>query len=160
MKWRPLAIGDETREAVRLVRERAEKPENWFRPGPSRELAKLQGSKLRPGDDPKHVVVIPHEFKCVFSWTVGERISDGSPIVVRDLSVSVPGATPHLVLVFEIAELFGFTAREPGANPFDCASTWHVDLDQCRPPCVTVIEEAPVSDVVRECEDRRPRSAT
>lgn len=154
---RPLLLTDEMREAARVVREHAEKPENWFRPGPSSGWAMLQGSGLRPGDKPEHIVVLPHEFKCVFSWTVAER-RDGSSVVVRDLSVSVPGGSPHPVMVFEIAELFGFTRRPMGTNPFEPGLTWIVGLDQCHVPCATVVEEVTGPAVARECEDHGPRS--
>lgn len=139
---RLLLIDQATKDAVARVREHAERPERWFRPGPRAEWEKLQGSGQRPGDKPEHIVTLTDGFRCVFSWTVTECLN-GAPIVVRDLAVSVPNAQPHPVLVFEIAELFGFTKREDGSDLFLPHPDWHVWLDDCRVPCVCLVELIP-----------------
>lgn len=136
---RPLILDSATEVLVRRVREHAEKPENWFRPGRSKDWGKLQGSGLRPGDKPEYQVTIPMGYHCIFSWTVAET-RDGNPVVVRDLAVSAPGATPNPIAVFELAELFGFTKRPEAGAPHP---RWQVGFDECRNPCMTVAEKAP-----------------
>lgn len=142
MNNRPLLLSPETEALARRVREYAEKPENWFRPGALDQWGRLEGSGRRPGDKPEHQVTIPHEFHCIFSWTVAQTL-DGKPVVVRDLSVSVPNATPHPVAVFEIAEMFGFTKRPSTMSKFTPHPSWQIGFDECENPCVTVIEDAP-----------------
>ena len=137
---RPLVLGPESEALAREVREYAERRENWFRP--SAEWNRFQKSDRRPGNKPRHKVTIPLGYHCVFSWTVA-KLTTGEPIVVRDLSVKVDGATPNPIGVFAIAELFGFTKRTDEMNQAMPHPRWQVGFDECDPPCVTVVEKAP-----------------
>lgn len=141
---RLLSISPDVRQAADRLREHAEKPENWFRPGPPETWGRLQGSGLRPGDKPEHHLQIPFGFSCVFSWTIASF--GGKPTVVRDLSVKVPDAIPNPIAVYEIAELFGFTKREKPGSP---GGSWLLHLDSCKTPCVCVIEAVEGADPER-----------
>jgi hypothetical protein len=98
---RPLIIDDQIKAEIRRVVDYAARPENYYEPGISPQP---------PGDDARHVVLIPVGFRCVFS------ITKGGQQLFRHLSISVDSLKyPNEVAVWAIADLFGFT----GWNGFD-----------------------------------------
>ena len=122
----------DVQEAVRRVREHAEKPANWYRVGAMTGL---------PGEDPRFVVR-SGTTKAVFTWTVtGRSWNPRHPpagSVLRHLTVSVQGdgRYPRTEVCWTLAHHLGFT----GASPDDqglChkpAPLWALgkdDDDQC-----------------------------
>ena len=61
---RLLVIGEEEREAAHKVALYAAFPENHYRPGPGAAV---------PGDNPNFVVMLG-SFRCVFTFTVVEKV--------------------------------------------------------------------------------------
>jgi len=93
---RPLVIDPSIESAAQRIVKYAES--NEYHPGKSETI---------PGDDPRHVLIIPLNYRCVFSITVDEDKGEK----YRHLSISVPPRDkyPHQLAVREIAKLFGFT---------------------------------------------------
>jgi hypothetical protein len=112
-KIRPFIIDDETRARVAEVVKFAEN--NWYRPGQSENP---------PGDDPRHTILFPFGYRCVFSITV---VRD---LLFRHLSVSVPSKDyPNPIIFYAIAELFGFTgwSVDKGGDP---PKDWMLDINR------------------------------
>jgi hypothetical protein len=92
---RPLVINDEVKANISRVVDYAFLPENYYEPGVSPQP---------PGDDARHVVLIPFGFRCVLSITKhdGQRFAD--------LSISVDSMKyPNQFATWMLADLFGFT---------------------------------------------------
>jgi len=103
---RPLVLDDRQKAKAMAVVQFAQR--NLYYPGKSETI---------PGDDPRHVLIIPLDYRCVFSITVSPEDKH-----YRHLSISVPKAQkyPHPVAAFMIADLFGFTgydAHNPSESP-------------------------------------------
>lgn len=92
MKMRPLIFGDAHQQRVREIMAYSER--HHFRVG-----------MPPPGDNPEHVLDFDFGYRAVFSYSMNKS----PPVLVRHLSVSVPGNLPNPVAVFMIAEMFGFT---------------------------------------------------
>jgi hypothetical protein len=127
---RPLLIDEKVLAAVMTVREHAEAPENLYVPGQSPQP---------PGDDARHVVLIPVGFRCVFSIT--RRLADAG--LYRHLTISVEAGDryPNEAAAFMLASMFGFTGwderalRVPGAD-------WKFGVNHDE-HCVVVIQDLP-----------------
>jgi len=103
---RPLIITKEIREQVREIANFARS--NEYHPGKSETI---------PGNDPRHVLLIPHGYRCVFSITVDKDNGRW-----RHLSISVQPLRrdkyPHPFAAFEIAKLFGLTGAKSKDQSF------------------------------------------
>lgn len=95
---RVLIIGPDERKAIQDLVEFASKPENLVVPGVTRFV---------PGDRPEFVIVIPHEYRCVFS-----NMKSNSGEIYRHLSISVPHLMPSPESCVMIAKEFGFTVSD------------------------------------------------
>jgi hypothetical protein len=95
---KPLLINEKILADIAAVRDYALEPENLYDPGQSPQP---------PGDDPRHVVLVPVNFRCVFSIT---RWPDDDQLY-RHLSISLfeRDAYPNAAAAFMLAESFGFT---------------------------------------------------
>jgi hypothetical protein len=99
---RPLVISSEQREAIDHLVNFAKQPDMWYVAGKSRWI---------PGDNPPYVLHVD-TYRCVFTYTL---VHDGS--VYRHLSISVSGEDyPHLLVVFSIASMFGFTGGKDASG--------------------------------------------
>jgi hypothetical protein len=106
----------------------SEHEDHWYRPA---------AGDPPPGDRPEHVMTVG-DVRAVFSWT--EDPKDG---VFRHLSVSIRGEGnwPPPVLVWSLANMFGFTganADETGVVK-DRAKGWAIDVND-EEQCIVVIE--------------------
>lgn len=116
---RALVINSGTEVSVRRVLEFAERPENYYVIGPGGF-----SFQRRPGDDPRHVALIPVGFRAVFSIT---HSPDG--ILYRHLSISVTGnKMPNPFAAYTIAELFRFKGWD-GKSEIPPAS-WGLSVDK------------------------------
>lgn len=107
---RPLFINDEIKVQVKELVDWASS--DYYHPGKSETI---------PGDDSRHVIVLPVGFRCVFSFTV-----DPPGGVWRHLSISVPQQDkyPNPIAAFTIAALFGFTGYDPDHPGTEPPTDW------------------------------------
>lgn len=110
---RALLIDEVVKKEVQRVRDYAEQPDNWYRPGKDRRI---------PGDDPRFVVQL-NTYRCVFT------VTEYPTAVFRHLSISIPAkdfANP--IAAFTIAELFGFTGWD--GHSFNIPPSWMGRVDK------------------------------
>jgi hypothetical protein len=105
MKMRPFIIDDTTRARVAEVVVFAQG--NWYRPGQSENP---------PGDDPRHTIVFPFGYRCVFSITYFRGKS--------------------------FRHLFGFTGWSVDIGG-DAPADWMLDINQAEHCCVVVQDFKP-----------------
>lgn len=136
---RPLLIDDNVKAAVENVVAWATRPDHYYevdkRPRPA-----------PPGDDPHHVVFIPHGFRVVFSITRADRK------LWRHISISIPTEKwPHPMACMSIAELFGFTGfcledcekeYAAGSRRDPIPDGWLIAKDD-NDHCITIAQELP-----------------
>lgn len=111
MNIRALVIDDNVKADIERVIAFATRPDHYFE-------ADKKPLPAPPGDDPRHVVRIPHEFRVVFSITRAEGK------LYRHISISVPEKWPHPMACCAIAEEFGFTGfhLEDAQKEFDAGA--------------------------------------
>ncbi len=125
---RALLIDDKIKADIQRVVQYALEPDNVYEPGKSPQP---------PGVDPRHVVLVPFGFRCVFSLTrlpVDNRL-------YRHLSISVDesGRYPNEFATYTLAELFGFTGWAGlGQPPPDWKFVVHYAEH-----CVVIAQETP-----------------
>lgn len=123
-------ITPELKDDLRRCREYAEAPDHWYRPGPD---------AVPPGDIPEHVFN-SGTVRAVFSWTLIKEKT------YRHLSVSTgaPGRYPLPVVVFTLADMFGFTGgtRTEDGVVKTPAQGWGMQADQ-QYECIVVVQEVP-----------------
>jgi hypothetical protein len=92
---RPLLIDEQAKADVARVREWAEQPVHFYRPGIDSTV---------PGDLPEFRCFLHHGFRCVYT------ITESNGVRYRQLSISVTGDNyPNPIAAYTIAHLFGFT---------------------------------------------------
>jgi hypothetical protein len=123
-----LPITPEVKEAAERIAEYAAHEDHWYTPH-----ADLQP----PGNNPEHVLRAGN-VRAVFSWTRDPYSGD----VVRHLTVSVEGRWPQPVVVWTLANMFGFTGAEADETGvvMDKADTWQVGVNDDE-QCIAVIEK-------------------
>lgn len=115
---RPLVIDPIARAAVAEVTAFARV--NWYQIGKSETI---------PGDDPRHVALVPFGYRCVFSFTYDAK--EGR--LFRQLTVSLPYDYPNPFAFYSIADLFGFTGWDGKSIEYAPAG-WYCNvnpLDRC-----------------------------
>lgn len=124
---RPLIIDDNLKARVATILYYASLPAHRYRPHDP------HCAKPGVGDNPVHCLTTQFGFRIVFSLT---EMPDG--LVYRHLSVSVPTANfPNLIVVWTLAELFGFTGWLKGAEP---APDWQAKINHAE-GCIAVVQE-------------------
>lgn len=86
----PVIIGPKETEKIKRLRAFAETKGNWW---------DNEKQKRPPGDNPKFVVKLPSGsngiyWRCVFTVTKTRHLETGEKITVRQLSMSLVGASP------------------------------------------------------------------
>ncbi|HVI10188.1 MAG TPA: hypothetical protein VND65_18000 [Candidatus Binatia bacterium] len=119
---RPLLIDSNVQAAIKVVRDFAERPENYYIVG-----AGGFTTQRPPGDDPRHVVHIPKGFRVVYSIT--KATAEGGKLY-RHISISVDsGKWSNPIAAWMICDEFGF----PGwtvSNGEVPAGNWIFHLDE------------------------------
>lgn len=102
-----LILDEDARARIKTVKDYSEIKDNWYN---------IMNASQTPGFQKEHICVLTGGLRCVFSISTSPK-SPKEPF--RHLSVSVPGnKVPHPIVVWFIADLFGFTGWSMGEeNP-------------------------------------------
>jgi len=124
---RALILDEEARSKIKAIKDYSESKDHWYN---------IMKSSEAPGLMKEHSCVLTGGLRCVFSVSMSPK----SPKVpFRHLSVSVPGnRIPHPIVVWFIADLFGFTGWTMGEENPPKDWSCHVDHDE---GCVVVIQK-------------------